>query len=586
MSGAEAGPDAAGAGESRRSRTTLIAGALVLLVQAGLMLGAFIPAPHTGGDNAGYLGLAYSLLERGAYLDLYLPGEPIHTKYPPGFPLLLAGARLLGAESWIAFKAVAAGAASLSVLFTFLWVRERRGLVFGGLVAVLVAASSAVVYYSHWILSDIPFLALTLLALWTLERADTGSAATRGAGDDGPDGSGRATGGTTAWLWVGCGAAIAAYFTRSAGLPLVVAVGGWLGLRRRWKGLGAFGAVFGVPAFLWWLRARGRADGYLSEFLLVDPYQPELGRAGPVDMVGRVGANAWGYVSRHVPGGITGLEGPAAAVLGVALFGLAAWGWWLRARQGREGLGVAELFLPLYAGLVLLWPEVWSGDRFALPLLPLALYFAGAAAVDLAGRIHARGAVAAGALGLLFLGGPALASWSEDARAASSCMGISRSRGAWSCTGQGMSEFVSAAGWSGVNLPEGSVVISRKPRFFYLLSGFKSEMFPLSREPSAFFSEASRLGARYLLLDRLDGLAGYYLVPVIRSRPQAFCAVSGFGSDGQTGSQLLGLVDPGSGADGGGDARLAACPPGMVPAEPRPAPDYSSSIPLFSRTAS
>ncbi|MFW5905123.1 MAG: hypothetical protein ACOCUZ_02790, partial [bacterium] len=71
--------------------------------------------PHTGGDNAGYLGLAYSLLERGAYLDLYLPGEPIHTKYPPGFPLLLAGARILGAETWVAFKAVVAVSATLAV---------------------------------------------------------------------------------------------------------------------------------------------------------------------------------------------------------------------------------------------------------------------------------------------------------------------------------------------------------------------------------------------------------------------------------------------------------------------------------------
>lgn len=580
--GPASGPGSDAEGPRGWDRATLVAAAAVLLVQVGLMLGAFMPSPHTGGDNAGYLGLAYSLLERGAYLDLYLPGEPLHTKYPPGFPLLLAGARILGAESWVAFKAVVAGTASLAVLFTFFWARERKGAVFAALIAGLLAASSALVDYSHWILSDVPFLALTFLALWGLERADRSwraAAPADGAGPGGPAGRG--------WLVLGCAAAIAAVATRSAGLPLILAVAGWLGLRRRWKGLVAFGAAFGVPAAAWWIRSLARTDAYLSEFWLVNPYRPELGRAGPMDMVSRLGTNLWGYTAQHIPSGIVGFGGGPGTVAGVILVALALWGWGARVRQGRTGLGVPELFVPLYAGLILVWPEVWSGDRFALPLIPLLLYYSGSATLDLAGRLHRRGPVVAGAVGLVLLGGPALVSWSQSAGRASDCMGITRTRGAWACAGSAMTEFVTAAGWSGAHLPEDAVVISRKPRFFFLMSRLKSEMFPLSREPGRLFSEAERLGARYLVLDRLDGLAGYYVAPVVRSRPQAFCALSGVGGQGQ-GSPVLGVLSPSAeeeedGSGQGERIRLAGCPDRMLRDSPRPVPDYSSSsIPLFS----
>jgi len=149
-----------------------------------------------------------------------------------------------------------------------------------------------------------------------------------------------------------------------------------------------------------------------------------------------------------------------------------------------------------------------------------------------------------------------------------------------------MAEFAAAADWSGRNLPEGSVVIARKPRFFFLLSGLRSRMFPLSRDPEEFFGEVGRDEAGFVLVDRLDGLAGYYVVPVIRARPGAFCPVNGFGAGGGSGTELFGILPPPrKGKDGGG--RLVPCPPGTVRAEPMPAATYSeSTIPLFARSSS
>jgi hypothetical protein len=60
------------------------------------------------------------------------------------------------------------------------------------------------------------------------------------------------------------------------------------------------------------------------------------------------------------------------AVIGLVLTLLSIAGW---AYAWNRRVGPAELFFPLYAGLVLLWPTVWGGDRFALPLYPLMFVY-------------------------------------------------------------------------------------------------------------------------------------------------------------------------------------------------------------------
>ncbi|MDH3733041.1 MAG: hypothetical protein OEU54_05880, partial [Gemmatimonadota bacterium] len=66
-------------------RFGLIALALAALHAIGGLL-LFEPTLFPGGDNAGYLILGEALREGEGYRDLYLPGSPLHAKYPPVFP--------------------------------------------------------------------------------------------------------------------------------------------------------------------------------------------------------------------------------------------------------------------------------------------------------------------------------------------------------------------------------------------------------------------------------------------------------------------------------------------------------------------
>lgn len=542
-----------------RGRLHWILLCVVVAAEGVVVFGAFNPAPHTGGDNAGYVSLGYAMLTTGSYTETFDPAGLPHTKYPPVFPALLALLMWLGARTWVALKSTAAFSTVAAASFAYLWAARRIGPWPALGVALLFGASSAVVYYSHWVLSDPIFLALTMVALWALDR---------GYGADGP---------VAGWLVLGVLATGLAYFTRSAGLPLVVAVLGWLAWGRRWRPFVAAALTIGVPALAWWARGRGAPTSYSTEFWMVDPYQPALGTIGPAGLVPRSLQNLSAYVLGHGPAGIVGARGAWVSVLGVLLVVAALYGW---IRAARARVGPAEVFLPLYAGLILLWPPVWSGDRFALPLYPLVLYYGTLALRDLAARVPPLpgNLLVAGLVMAMAL--PATASWVRAVGDARACADVVAAEGPFACYGPRVAAFVTAGEWTGSGLPSGAAVLTRKPRIFYVLSGVPSRTFPFDTDPARLLSVAEEAGAEYVLLDEWDGLAAAYVGGSVARQPDAFCFVRSFGRPGAGGAQLLGILTRASGTSDvpstGGDVRIAACPDRYLSGSGQ-ATDHSSS---------
>jgi hypothetical protein len=557
------------------TRRTVVVLAGLLLFQSLVVSGVFTPRPHTGGDNAGYVSLAHSILDRGQYRELWDPAEPPHTKYPPVFPVLLAAAILLGAKTWATLKLVPAFSVVLAVAFSFLWVRERRGILFAAAVAVLFGLSESVVYYSQWILSEPTFLALTFAALWALEKA------ARGDGREGSDSNERTTG-LGRWMAVGLLLVGVAYFTRSAGLPLAAAALLWLALRRRWRALVAFGILFGVPALLWYLRGSvlGGSE-YVAEFWLVDPYRPDLGRIGVLGLLGRLQENFVAYVTVIIPGGIVGDGRAFLPPVGIG-FGLVTLVGWVKSL--REKPGPAEFLLPLYLGLILLWPPAWSGDRFALPLLPVMFFYSGVGLVWLMGSFPRRAQIVAMAALVVAVLIPAGLEWNRMMGDAESCRDASLAGTPTACLPPAQAEYFALAEWSGRNLPDDAVVTTRKPRTFFLMSGVKARSIPMVADRGEFLRRARANGGRYVSLDLLDTVAGYYVYPAVLERHDAFCGMVEVGEELGGGTQLLGLLPPDTEPPAeGGEARiLSRCPPTMFLEAPRDRPEVTGwEIPLL-----
>jgi hypothetical protein len=569
-------------------RALLLAGGLLVLVEAVVLASVLTPAPHTGGDNAAYLSLGYALTQGLGYVELWEPLVPPHTKYPPAFPLFLAGLMAVGVTTWTALKAGMAVLLSAAVILVFVWAGARRGAMAGLGVALLVLLSGGWLDASRWILSEPLFLTLTFLSLWAADRGGLvvgpgllGAPRTglgrreEGASTGGPDSPAAESRPHPGWVVAAGAAALLGLLTRSAGLPLVLALGGLLLLSRRTLGLALFGGAALVVAGGWALRARQGGEGaYQSEFWMVSPYEPELGTIGVMELPLRVWENLGIYLGTVLPGEWWPVSGALLAALGLLLAGMALAGWGLRILRGE--VGTAELFLPLYTGLILLWPPVWSGDRFALPLYPLVLFYAGEALAAGITRLRGSGdseearprrrsrgedrtggpsrglGLAAGTAAFLLLAVPAIPTWLSTAEDAAACRAVA-GEDVFRCHPPPVAEFREAALWAGTHLPEDAVVLNRKPRIFYLLGGSRGRIFPFSRDPAVLLEEADALGARYLLLGFPDGVTLSYLPAVVEGRPGAFCVVEAWGE----GTTLLGILPPGE-REG---TQVTRCPP-------------------------
>lgn len=518
----------------------------VMLVVAHLVLAllSFDPTPHTGGDNASYISLAHSLLERGTYQELYDPALPPHTQYPPAFPAILAFFMLLGIGSWVKLKLVVVAFSAAAVGATYLWLRRRSGPGVALGVALVLAASPLVLDMAHWVLSDVPFWAFTALALWAYDgiqpdgrggvgaagagvvsRAGSGASPVVGsASSAGPGADPEAHKGHLVAVTIAIAATVLSYFTRSAGLPLALAAGGWLAWRRRWRELAILVVVLLPLASWWWLRARalGGVD-YVNQFWWVNPYAPELGRIGAAGLVQRIIENTSNYAGTHLPLLLVGSTGGVAVSLSVVAILAALVGWGYRLRSP----GVAEIFFPLYLGLILVWPAVWSGERFLLPAYPLIQGYAAELLVRVVRRVRPGAAIPVGTAAValvLLLAAPALR---QGIAQSAACMALYRAGEPYPCLGPVWRDFYGIAEWARESLPDDAVVVSRKPRLFYGLSERRGVIYPFSTDPEDFFAAVRSSGARYLVLDQLGGVSARYLGPVLESHPDAFCFLHG-----------------------------------------------------------
>lgn len=519
------------------------------LLLAGL---AFDPTPHTGGDNAAYVALARSLVERGTYQELWDPAMRPHVQYPPAWPLILAAGRMVGVTSWVGMKVMVLLFSVLAVALSYLWARRVSTPGVALAVGLLLAAGPGVLALAHWELSDVPFWAFTMLALWAFARARPADAGAVTSTDRG-----------AVWpLAIAAAATLAAYATRSAGLPLVLAAGGWLAWKRRWRDLALLAGAVLPFAVAWWVRGRMMGGpGYTSFLGYVDPYRPALGTVTFGGMLARIARNTGEYVGEHIPILLIGARNTGLAVaVGVSVVGLAAAGWARRIARA----GVAEFLLPLYLGLLRVWPAEWAGERFILPVLPLLLLYTGEAVAAGASRVGAAPAAGVAATALVLL--MALPAQKLALSAGSYCRAEFRRGVPFPCVLPVWQDFFDLAGQARGKLPEGSVVLSRKPTLFWAFSGYPSRTYPFSAEPDSLLRTARQAGAEYVLVDHIDNVAAMYLAPVLIRRSRGFCVVQSKGADRPT---LMGILPdaeraPDTGSGRGGETvtlGFASCGP-------------------------
>jgi hypothetical protein len=490
--------------------------------------------PDMNGDNINYYALGNALAAGKGYTNTMSLTETPHSHYPPGYPFIVSLAIRAGAGV-IGVKVLNGILLFLSCLILYhLFYRMTRNIYISFFVGLLVALNSHLLRSATIMMSEIPFLFFSSLALLLFffllerERCDT----------------------KYLLLLSGTAAcAVIAYYIRTAGIALVLALAVtlavilitnvWKNRKTAWRTLlsanrPVWVALLAIVAFFMLCKApwdiRNSRVGVKSSYMYQLSLQPGGTHISDLNgWVDRVKKNATRYTAKEIPSGLlmepVSYDKPESAknwILGAALL--------LAIAAGSLQLRRNSLILFFYMGgtavILLFWPDIWMSTRFMSPLIPILLLLmvtglAKAGRLLLAlfkikkgGGISVAIAIVTVSVFVYPNGSLALSNAADMAK--------TKSYNATNST-PALVEYLDAIYWVRDNTPGNAFVCTRKPEIFYLYSGGrKSISFPNYATPEEIMSYLTDREIDYIIIDRWFRHAHVTLIPAAQKYPNRF----------------------------------------------------------------
>ncbi|MGB9722044.1 MAG: glycosyltransferase family 39 protein, partial [bacterium] len=430
--------------------------------------------------------------------NIYLPEQPPHTQYPPGFPLLLSIPILLFGKNIILLKLLIFLTGLGSLLFFYLIIKETSGQ-YRTIFLLFYLSIPIFVVYNHWILSEIPFLFFSLGALYFLLKFCSKR--------------------QFSYFLIATFFAIYAFFIRTAGISLILGFALFFILKKEYKYLIIFLALFLIFFIPWEMRNAGIPDntGYLKQLLANNPYQMELGTIGFSDFILRIWDNFFLY-------GFTILPSTLLPVLnskflfsfsGLIFILFLIIGFVIRLKN----FSILETYLIFGIGVLLAWPKVWSSDRFLLPLIPLILIYIFFALIWIQDKLRIKNFVFVISGFLIILNVISIIPQAKTTLSQNFDYMKGNRYAGYTIDWRRYFEMIE---YIRKNIPEDKIIMARKPEFVYLLSNHKSFCYPFTTNKNEVKEKIKR--ADYILLDnfRWTGTTMRYLLPVVQDYVEGF----------------------------------------------------------------
>ncbi len=494
-----------------KNRRAVAVALLVIII--GL---TYLPALHnylsTNGDNALYLSLAEALATGHGYTDIFSPDQRPHQKTLPGFPMTLAGLRILFGPSLIVIKVFHLACLALGMLGAYKLIRllDPDGGWTAHAAWILALASPWTQRLAGMVLTETLFLAAFFWAMLWLERTWSGIGPRKVAGY---------------MLLVVC------YGLRSAGLAPVAGAGLFLLIKKRFRDAVVLAVVF-LFLFVLWQSRNALAPAYRGGEILpgqalstVDPFAPDKGKVTPRALAGRVWRNTVGYVL-DFSCLVTGEEslrrelvlGNDARIpmriLAIGMLVCVLVGFGVRAIQGFR---YTDLVFAMTWVMLLLWP--WCIFRFLVPLLPLIYFYLFYGLRFMIRHLRLpRAAPAAFAVLIAVMGvGVSAAAGLDTLRRLAlpdASLGFYENEPAFR-------DYFLAARWLEAHTNPDAVVLCRKPVLLYRFAHRRAAQFPFENAEEV-LSQIEHFGATHVIVDTTRKEAAEYLTPTIQAHPERF----------------------------------------------------------------
>jgi hypothetical protein len=518
---------------------------LIGLVVLGALLGALQLHPHLGvfNDDAEYLVLGDALASGQGYTWANDPLQPPHNKYPPGYPLTIAGVLLLTGNTADAYDgiipakllALLAFAGSLVVLWLLLSRTQREPGLAPLLAVGLFAVNPFVLEYAVQIMSELPYTFVSLLALLAAASLSKriiptrNSSHSRESGNPPPPGTEEpgpvtldspttaAQSRTYPWgrLFVLALLAALCYYVRGVGATVAISLILWLLFHRQLRAAILVGGVNVALIGLWQVRNALAlpVNIYSYQFFLKDQEDFFAGTIGFTDLLIRVAAN----VEHYVLAGFLEINRPglstAVAVIAAAGWLIAALGWGVHLRRQFSPVGVYTF---VYLGIIIIWP--YASGRFLIPVLPFIGYYGLIGGSVVLERVIARRpaqiVVTLGTAALLcaLILVNATVIRTNLQRMSAEPAQYYRYDPAWS-------SYLETAQWLRDNAEPHDVIMARRHFAMYVYSGSLSAKYRYGTEDSEIEYLLSGSATKYVVEDAFSGAKGDFLAlpPVLEA---------------------------------------------------------------------
>jgi len=453
------------------------------------------------GDNAYYYVLGKALSQGEGYVNIANVNKPPNNHYPPGYPFILS--LFMHISDSFAFLKLINGIFMLLSLYLLYYIFKffKKSAKLAFVTVFFLLLNGHLLLYSTMMMSEMSFIVFSFLCLFFIQKTDFNDNVFK-----------------RPYIYLILVTLVGSYYIRSTGLALFVGLLSFLILKKYWKVALFIFIGFITLAAPWIIRGQKLGgSSYIKPLVMINPYRTELGNADFADYVNRILTNASRYITREIPSStLPFIEvdylsdiGYIEWVLGIPIMALIIFGLY---KLGNKAL-IIICYIAATFGILLLWPDVWAGVRFVLPIVPLLLYALIIGIMHVLEYMFSRFSrtLQFNILFLLIVGIafiPSIQKIHSKAR--------SDYPDAWK-------NYFNAAAWLKRNNLQNSIVACRKPMLFHLNSGTFATTFKYSVDISEVMEDFRDKKIDYVVLDNLGYRQTYqYLFPAIEANQEDF----------------------------------------------------------------
>ncbi len=470
-----------------------------------------------GGDNCNYFILADGLANGKGYVSSNMPVPLAANHFPPGYSVILSLFMRIGISSIISFKIIN-GLLLLASSFVFYRIIRQltKQQILSIVLSVLILLNAHILEYSTIMMSEISFILFQLLSIYFLIKWHEEDYKIKSPN-------------TVLFILF----LICLIYIRTIGITMLGASVLFIIFSKKYlSGILVLGFTF-LALLPWQMRSSSLGgSSYVRSLFLVNPYDWQSGEMKATDWGNRIKMNSVRYMSKEIPSSIfpnlvityrdakTKEIAPSSSsqwFLGIFIVLLTFLGI-ISSKKYRW------LFLFIFGSnflVYMLWPEVWFGIRFILPMVPLVLLFSVLGVIFILEKIFRKNKkirnspYLALSFGLLFIPQmKGIIKLHEKAEAPHP---------------KNWANYIDIAEWSRENL-KNAVISTRKPAIFYVSSAHSTLSFVSTYNRKEFLDYFDENGVTHVVVENLGFSQTYkYLLPVVKSDPQQFKLIKSLG---------------------------------------------------------